>query len=224
MSSITRWKAQSLQLHRHLTGPHSNAAKLGLLPLFAHIAYRISASAAAVAGMAKKAWRDNNPSTLDLEKVRALRQQINAAFDQLEETIAQRIDHTPSALTAATAPAAEAAYAAHGNLALLALALMEEAGELAEPLMSVAAGQQSLAQALPSISAESADLRIYLHIASERAGVCPETSTTAKWAIVQTRYPASAFLPVPRISLRDAHSAQMSLLPPDDPAQESHSE
>src|SRR3546814_7636009 len=40
--TILRWKAQSLQFHRHLTGPESVASRQGILPLFAKLAFVIA--------------------------------------------------------------------------------------------------------------------------------------------------------------------------------------
>lgn len=194
--TLLRWKAQSLQFHRHLTGPDSNAARQGILPAFAHLAFVIASCGGAVAGMAKKSWIAGNQKDLSIDRVRSLRTRINAAFDQLEAIIA-RGDKVPvSAVRPENLDLAEATYDLHGNFAILALAAMEEASELAVPLMSVADGSKTLEKAKPEIDFESADVRINLHIISEKARICAERSTTEKWLLIRERHPEEAFQPL----------------------------
>src|SRR3546814_4345178 len=52
--TILRWKAQSLQFHRHLTGPESVASRQGILPLFAKLAFVIASCGGAVASRSEE--------------------------------------------------------------------------------------------------------------------------------------------------------------------------
>lgn len=191
--SLLRWKAQSLQFHWHLTGPASKAARQGILPAFAHLAFIIASCGGAVAGMAKKAWRDDDRKHLDLDRLKGLRKRINTAFDHLEAIIERRENKPISAIRPENADIAAANYDLHGSFAMLALAAMEEASEMAVPLMSVAEGSKTLENARQEIEFESADVRVNLHIISEKARVCSETSTQAKWAKIRERYPEEVF-------------------------------
>src|SRR3546814_12568497 len=64
--TILRWKAQSLQFHRHLTGPESVASRQGILPLFAKLAFVIASCGGAVASMAKKRWLSGNSDMMTI--------------------------------------------------------------------------------------------------------------------------------------------------------------
>ena len=191
--TILRWKAQSLQFHRHLTGPESKAARQGILPTFAMLAFVIASCGAKVAGMAKKRWISDDRDQLTITRLREMRDQINAAFDQLEQDILQANPIPASAIRMENMNLAEATYDLHGNFAMLALAVMEEAAELAVPLISVAEGARTLEKARAEIDPESADVRINLHIISEQVGISAESSTTAKWAEIRERHPEEAF-------------------------------
>src|SRR3546814_10984988 len=83
--TILRWKAQSLQFHRHLTGPESVASRQGILPLFAKLAFVIASCGGAVASMAKKRWLSGNSDMMTIARLQEIRNEINAAFDQLEQ-------------------------------------------------------------------------------------------------------------------------------------------
>ncbi|QAY80161.1 hypothetical protein [Sphingosinicella sp. BN140058] len=190
---FTGWKAGALQLHRWLTGPSSNAeARFGHWPYFAQSAFEAASAAAGIAGKAKKLWRDGNANALTVKDIQEARNQINLALGMLEMLVAQD-DLATSAITSDNAAEADATYASHGNFGLLALGHLEEAGELAEHLAAVAAGRVSLANALPSIGAEAADVRMYHQVTCEQALIPTEASTAAKWAIVQSRFPEAAF-------------------------------
>src|SRR3546814_2010351 len=83
--TILRWKAQSLQFHRHLTGPESVASRQGILPLFAKLAFVIASCGGAVASMAKKRWLSGNSDMMTIARLQEIRNEINAAFDQRSE-------------------------------------------------------------------------------------------------------------------------------------------
>src|SRR3546814_17000315 len=74
---------------------------------------------------------------------------------------------------------------------------MEEAAELAIPVMTIADGSQTLERARREIEPESADVRINLHIISERIGISAEHSTSLKWAEIRDRHPEDAFQVTP---------------------------
>lgn len=191
MSSL-RWKAQALLFHRNLTAENSHAADQGLLPVYAHLAYTIAANACAVAGLARKSWRDADKKALTLSRIRSLRSRINTAFDQLEATL-QKTGKPVSAIRPDNKKQASENSDKHGNIALLALSALEDAGNLATPLMHVASGEKSLSEAKPEIEFSSADVRVNLHIICENARVCPETSTRLKWMLQRDRYPETFF-------------------------------
>src|SRR3546814_18607325 len=69
---------------------------------------------------------------------------------------------------------------------------MEEAAELAIPVMTIADGSQTLERARREIEPESADVRINLHIISDSIGISAEHSTSLKWAAIRDRHPEDA--------------------------------
>lgn len=192
--SILRWKGQSLQVHRFMTGPDSGARRHGIFPRYAQLALSIARVGARVAGFAKKAWINEKPEHLDLDRLRIARAEINHAFDKLEELIQRDNFALVSAIEERHVNLAEAVYQARGNLGILALGHIEEAGELAEPLHLLATGQIEMRKALPQIENEAADVRIYLHITSEAMRICAESTTGRKWAEVRERFPDDAFV------------------------------
>src|SRR3546814_12636578 len=66
---------------------------------------------------------------------------------------------------------------------------MEEAAELAIPVMTSADGSQTLERARREIETERADVRINLQIISERIGISAEHSTSLKWAEIRDTHP-----------------------------------
>lgn len=183
-----RWKGQSLMLFKHLTSPSSEGAKQGLLPLYAKLAHVIAASAGEIAGMAKKAWRDNDFGRIPLDTVRSIRSRINAAFDQLEEALEPGGPALSSAIEPENEDAAQSVYEGRGNFAILSLCIMEEASELAVPLMQVAEGSRSFDDAKQDIDDEASDLQIYQHITTVQASI-PEKAAGIKWGRVRERFP-----------------------------------
>src|SRR3546814_4212516 len=63
--------------------------------------------------------------------------------------------------------------------------------------MTIADGSQTLERARREIEPESADVRINLHIISERIGISAEHSTSLKWAEIRDRHPEDAFQVTP---------------------------
>lgn len=193
---VSGWKGQSILIFRHLTGPRSTARAEGLMPGYAHQAYRIALAAGALAGMAKKRWRDGSAERMTIQDVRRLRNRIVDAFDDLERTV----DSTgPGRTGVKDQDAAEDVYEAHGLVGHLGLCMMEEAAELAEPIHAVATGRAAMSDMRTSISAESADVRTYLHLSDTLFGVDPVSTTQAKWEEFLARMPEhvrAALLPV----------------------------
>jgi NTP pyrophosphatase (non-canonical NTP hydrolase) len=180
------WRSQSLTAHRHLTGPSSKARAQGLMPGYAHQAARIAIAAGRLAGMAKKRWRDADDRRMMLREVKTLRSTIDAAFEEIERALRAG---TPGHTGVRDQAAAERAYAERGLQGFLALALMEEASELAEPLHAVATGRSTFEAEEASIGEEQADLRIYLHVACETAGIDHVAATEAKSIAFAERLP-----------------------------------
>src|SRR3546814_15057287 len=142
--TFLRWKAQSLQFHRHLTGPESVASRQGILPLFAKLEFVIASCGGAVASMAKKRWLSGNSDMMTIARLQEIRNEINAAFDQLELEILGNDPVPVTGILSENVELAEATYDLHANFAVLALAAMEEAAELAITVMTIAAGSQTL--------------------------------------------------------------------------------
>jgi hypothetical protein len=184
----------------------------GILPRYIQLTMFIAIAAGKLAGMAKKTWRDDTPAKLKLSSVQALRAEMNSAFDHLEAILATPGYETISAIESDNADRAQAAFARHGNLAMLGTCLMEEAAELAEPLLKVTCGEMTFAKAKPLIDGESADLRVYLHVTSEHAGVCAETTTARKWGEVRERFPEEAFSIAPGQPVQDMKVAIQGLV------------
>lgn len=178
MKKETGWRSQSLKAHEHLTGPESKARAQGLMPGYAHQAAKIAIAAGRVAGMAKKRWRDGDDRRMMLREVKTMRSTIETAFDEIERNLRAG---TPGHTGVRNQAAAERSYDERGMQGLIALALMEEAAELAEPLHSVATGRSSFDAEEASIGEEQADLRVYLHIMCETARVDHVPATEAKW-------------------------------------------
>ncbi len=201
---ISRWKGQSLQFHRNVAGPGSHAVREhGILPAYARAAFEIAAAAGAIAGMAKKCWRDGDLGRIPIDAVRALRAKINASFDRLEAMLDEEGPAIEPATASRKGAQADRNFQRHGNLAILALGLMEESAELAAPLMQIAEGSKTLQDVKQEIDDETADVRINLHLTSESASVCSETSTGAKWARVRDRFNPELFEVTPLASAND---------------------
>jgi NTP pyrophosphatase (non-canonical NTP hydrolase) len=175
---VRGWKAQSLLVHNHLTRPASKARAEGIMPLYASLALKIAGAAARVAGMAKKRWRDGDATRMNLIEIRLVRRLIDQAFEDLEREMLTRQDSRPAETNPSKAGETAKSY---GLLGLTALALMEEAGELAEPLAKVAAGASDLPTIRRSIEDEAADLRTWLHLVDNTIGIDPVGTTQAKW-------------------------------------------
>ena len=180
------WRSQSLKAHDHLTGPASKARSQGLMPGYAHQAAKIAIAACRVAGMAKKRWRDGDDRRMMLREVKTMRTAIEAAFDEIERNLRAG---TPGHTGVRDQAAAEKVYAERGMQGYLALALMEEAAELAEPLHSIATGRSTFEAEEAAICEEQADLRIYLHVTCETAHVDHVAATEAKSKAFAERLP-----------------------------------
>lgn len=180
------WRWRSIVAHAHLTGPGSKARTQGLMPGYAHQAMKIALAGGRLAGMAKKRWRDADPRRMMLREVKVLRSTINDAFDEIERNLRSG---TPGHTGVRDQDAAQAAYDDVGMQGFLALALVEEAAELAEPLHAVATGRSTFERERGSIEEEQADLRIYLHVACETARIDHVAATDAKSEAFALRLP-----------------------------------
>lgn len=177
-SMVRGWKAQSLLVHNHLTRPASKARAEGIMPLYASLALKISGAAARVAGMAKKRWRDGDTSRMNLIEIRLVRKLIDQAFEDLEREMLTRQDGRPAEDNPSKAGQTAEAY---GLLGISALALIEEAGELAQPLAKAATGAADLCAVRSAIEDEAADLRTWLHLVDNTIGIDPVGTTQSKW-------------------------------------------
>lgn len=190
------WKGQSILIFKHLTGARSTARSEGLMPGYAHQAYRIALAAGQLAGMAKKRWRDGSAERMTPQEVRKLRTRINDAFDDLEKMLDSGL---PGQTGVRDRDAAEDAYDDHGLMGHLGLCLMEEAAELAEPIHSVATGRSAIEKEMQNVRNESADLRTYLHLTDTMFATDAVSTTQAKWEEFLSRMPEqvrAALLPV----------------------------
>lgn len=151
---------------------------MGIMPSFAKRALDIAMGAARLAGMAKKRWRDDDPTRMSIVDVRRIRSEINAAFDDLERDMLTRQDRRDCVVNPA---GAAATYETHGLLGLTALALLEESGELAEPLAGIAKGSTTVYEVKGAIEDEAADLRTWLHLVDTTIGIDPVATTQSKW-------------------------------------------
>lgn len=186
MTGSQRWRGQSLFGHAFLTGPESKAEADGHMPFYADAAIRIASAAAAVAGMAKKRWRDQDRRKMSLASVKRLRAEIDCAFAELE----QALEGEPDPECAVINPAkATASFQTFGRLGYLALANLEEAGEIARPLHALAIGAGDPVTCRRDASDAAAAVRITLHVTSESLRINPSTTTEAKWGTIQQRYP-----------------------------------
>src|SRR3546814_18714688 len=75
---------------------------------------------------------------MTIARLQEIRNEINAAFDQLELEILGNDPVPVTGILSENVKLAEATYDLHGNFAVLALAAMEEAAELAIPVMTIA--------------------------------------------------------------------------------------
>jgi NTP pyrophosphatase (non-canonical NTP hydrolase) len=152
------------------------------MPAFAAAALSVALPIGRLVGLAKKRWRDDDASRLDLETVRRIRAEVDAAFDRLEMIVDVGRDEEVDG-------AALDAYARHGLVGLVALGLVEEACEVAEPVSEVASGIRGTEEARRDIENETADLRTYLHLADDAFGIDPVGSGQRKWEEFLTRLP-----------------------------------
>lgn len=179
---VRGWKGQSILVHRHMTGPDSPARRQGVMPAFAEAALSVALPIGRLVGLAKKRWRDGDASRLDVDAVRRLRSEINEALDRLETIVASDTD-------TGELPAARDAYARHGLAGLVALGLVEEACEVAEPIAAVVSGNRTTDEARREIEDEAADLRTYLHLADDAFSIDPVGSGQRKWEEFLARLP-----------------------------------
>src|SRR3546814_17364108 len=84
-------------------------------------------------------------------------------FDQLELEILGNEPVPVTGILSENVELAEATYDLHGNFAVLALAAMEEAAELAIPVMTIADGSHTLERARREIAPESGRSDQYAH-------------------------------------------------------------
>jgi hypothetical protein len=181
-----RWRAQTLDIHRHLTGQDSKARAEGLMPGYADHAFTIALAACKLAGMAKKRWRDASKQRMMLRDVKVLRTRIDASFDKLEALLR---DGGPGRSGVRAMDEAHAAYGDHGLLGFLAIAMMEEAGELAEPLHAIATGRSSPDAEREHVAEESSDVRMYMHLVTESLSIDADAATERKSAGNRARMP-----------------------------------
>src|SRR3546814_5854716 len=78
---------------------------------------------------------------MTIARLQDIRNEINAAFDQLELEILGNDPVPVTGILSENVELAEATYDLHGNFEVLALAAMEEAAELAIPVMTIADGR-----------------------------------------------------------------------------------
>jgi len=173
------WKGQSILVNRHLTSPMSPARAIGLMPSFAHHALGVVKAATRVAGMAKKRWRDSDPSRMTLEDVREMRQAMNASFDALEAALVQSTSADGTCVVDEASAARN--YDQFGMTGITALALVEEAGELSDPLHALALGAAGVMNVQSAIRDEAADVRTWLHLLDTAMGIDPVSTTQDKW-------------------------------------------
>lgn len=152
------------------------------MPAFAEAALAVALPIGRLVGLAKKRWRDDDASRLDVETVRRIRIEINAALDNLENSLLTGGD-TPDRC------GAQEAYARHGLVGLVALGLVEEACEVAEPIADVALGRRSTDATRREIEDEAADLRTYLHLTDDAFSIDPVGSAQRKWEQFLSRLP-----------------------------------
>lgn len=186
MLGATRWRAQSILANDVLTGASSKAAAQGHMPAFAKLALKISSCAASIAGMAKSRWQQNEASQLDIYEVRRLRKEMSTAFDDLERHLMTK---TETQAAVGNPKAAEAAFQAFGRMGFIALDLTSKAGDLAGNLGKLAAGEGDHKALLLQIPEKAADVRIALHVASEKLRLNTNSTTGARWAEFQTQNP-----------------------------------
>lgn len=179
---VRGWKGQSILVHRHMTGPESPARRQGVMPAFAEAALAAALPIGRLVGLAKKRWRDDDPSRLDADAVRRLRSEVNEALDRLEAVLASDADAVDRA-------EGREAYARHGLVGLVALGLVEEACEVAEPIAAVASGDRTTDEARREVEDEAADLRTYLHLADDAFSIDPVGSGQRKWDEFLARLP-----------------------------------
>lgn len=205
------WKGQSILVNRGLTCEGSPARTIGLMPAFGHHALEIVRAASRLAGMAKKRWRDADLERMTLSEVRALRAAMNDSFDALEACLSggegAEATHVVDAETAADNARI------YGMSGITALAIVEEAGELAEPLHALALGTPDPLDAHRSIKDEAADVRTWLHLIDTAHGIDPVSTTQDKWTRSLERLGATAQKALePRRLDQDQVNASMAAL------------
>lgn len=208
LTPALRWKSKAMVLHRHRTGPDTLADRHGAFPRYVANALAIARGAGALISLVKTCWRDHGMGALALERVTALRSDMNQAFDALEAQIRNGNFAKDSAIVDAAASAAT--KQAHGDYGMLALSLIEEAAELAGSLAKLADGSATLPILQHEVAQKAADLRISLHIATEQSMISVETTTDERFAQVAGQYPVEIFdLPThaPRVISADALAA-----------------
>ena len=152
--AVKGWKARSILFHRYMTKSDSPMRARGLFPAHARHALDATLAVGYLLGLSKKHWRDGEERPLTLEAVQKAREATNAALDRLEDEI--RNPTTPDENEKALE-----SYARHGLIGLLAIGLVEEACEAAEPIAQIADGTSTYNEVRREVEDELYDVRMY---------------------------------------------------------------
>ena len=183
--AVKGWKARSILFHRYMTRPESDMRARGLFPDHARHALDAALAVGRLLGFSKKHWRDGDVRPLSVEQVEEARNAVNDALDRMANAIRdpKAVNENSNALNA---------YDRHGLIGLLAIGMVEEACELAEPMARVAQGLTTYDDARREIEDESADVRMYHVMTDDSFGIDINTTTQRKNDETLSRFPEAA--------------------------------
>ena len=206
--AVKGWKARSILFHRYMTRPESDMRARSLFPDHARHALDAALAVGRLLGFSKKHWRDGDVRPLSVEQVEEARAAVNAALDRMADAIRnpEPVEENADALQA---------YDRHGLIGLLAIGMVEEACELAEPVARVAQGLTTFDDARREIEDESADVRMYHVMTDDSFGIDINFTTQRKNDETLSRFPeaAEAAFNPPRLDDEVIARSMKSILP-----------
>lgn len=193
--AVKGWRARSILFHRYMTRPDSDMRARGLFPAHARHALDAALAIGHLVGLSKKHWRDGNARPInvaDIEKARVL---MNEALDSMSDAV---LNPQP---TKENKKALES-YDKHGLIGLLAIGLVEEACEAAEPIARIAEGSATFEDLREEVEDELSDVRMYHAMVDDSFGIDINTTTLRKNDKTLARHPeaAEAALNPPRLN------------------------
>lgn len=205
--AVKGWKARSILFHRHMTRPESDMRARGLFPAHARHALDAALAIGHLVGLSKKHWRDGDARPINVSDIEKARVLMNEALDKMLDAVLnpQPAKENKKALDA---------YDKHGLIGLLAIGLVEEACEAAEPIALIAEGSKTFDDIREDVEDELSDVRMYHAMIDDSFGIDINTTTLRKNDKTLAKHPeaAEAALNPPRLNDEQIRRSMTSVL------------